>query len=106
MYPVKKGRTEARRLSGEEVRTLCEDRAREASVLIFTPDELRKSPATQIGLAKADARKAKKQQSKLAALEPQFAPEPADLSYEIDEVVGSRNMATVCFPVWEVSIKS
>jgi integrase len=108
LYPVTKGRSEAKRMSGGDVRTLCENRARAASVLLFTPDELRKSPATQIGLAKADARRAKQQQERKLAAAPQplFDAETPERPYEVDEVMGSRAMATVCFPVWEVSIKS
>ena len=86
-------------MNGDEVRSVCENRAREAGVSLFTPDELRKSAATQIGLAKAASRKAKRQKS--ASSDDLY-----DASESANEVAGSRSMATVCFPVWEVSIKS
>jgi integrase len=105
LSPVKNGRkVEVKRMSGDEVRTLCEERARGAGVSLFTPDELRKSAATQIGLAKAESKRAnQRKDSAPAAL---FAAEDPDAFETADELAGSRTMATVCFPVWEISIKS
>lgn len=99
LCPVKNGRkVEVKRMSGDEVRAVCENRAREAGVLLFTPDELRKSTATQIGLAKAAS---KKDKQNLVSADALYA-----ASDPTDKVAGSRSMATICFPVWENSIKS
>lgn len=105
LSPVKNGRkVEAKRISGDEVRVLCENRAREAGVLLFTPDELRTSAATQITLAKAESRRAKQREG--AEQKAQFDAEGSPISETADEAPVSRTMATVCFPVWEISIKS
>jgi len=91
----KKGQSIAlRRLTGSEVRDACIKRAKQVGVAPFSPDELRKSPAAQIGLAKA-ANRARNKARKVEI----------DVPSET-EGAGPRQMATVCFPVWELSIKS
>jgi integrase len=99
LNPVKKGgRVEVKRLTGAEVKAACDKRAGEVGVEIFTPDDLRKSPALQINLEKAERKKAAKN-----------APAPSmddEALFSTQEVAAPRKMARVCFPVWEASIKS
>ena len=95
LTPVKKGGSvEIKRLTGAEVKAVCDKRAADVGVEIFTPDELRKSPAAQISIAKAEERKAKRAEATEQAL------------FETGDVPGLRRMAKVCFPVWELGIKS
>lgn len=101
LNPIKKGqRIEVKRMTGADVRAACEKRAKEIGVLTFSPDELRKSPAAQIEEAKA-ANRARRRARKVEA---ELEGDP--LYSEIEEAEGLRRMATVCFPVWELSIKS
>lgn len=100
LNPIKKPqRVEIKRMSGTEVRAACEKRAREVGVAFFTPDELRKSPAVQIGLAKAANKKARLRETATRVT-------TNDALYEPGEVSVQHTMAKVCFPVWELGIKS
>jgi integrase len=107
LNPVKKpSRVDPKRMTGPEVRAVCEKRAREVGVAIFTPDEMRKSPAAQIGQEKTERKKTTKgpgadeSVAKLVVGNALYEPSGAD------EVVGQRKMAKVCFPVWELGLKS
>ncbi len=106
LYPVKKGqRIEKRRMTGADARAACDKRAKEVGVAPFSPDELRKSPAAQIDLAKAAnraRRKARKIEAEARTNDPLYDAEDNE-----EELAHQRaTMATVCFPVWELSIKS
>ncbi len=105
LNPIKKGqRIETRRMTGPEVREACEKRAREAGVVAFTPDELRKSTAAQIGLAKAaGSADSPHKQREIASSDSLYN---GQNEYGQNEVAAQRGMAKVCFPVWELSIKS
>jgi integrase len=100
---TKTHRVELRRMTGPEVKAACEKRAREVGVAIFTPDELRKSPAAQIGQAKTAGKKTDqgKTETELAS-----SAKAGDALYDPSGVIGQRKMAKVCFPVWELGIKS
>lgn len=106
LNPAKKAqRIEIKRMTGPEIRAVCEKRAREVGVAIFTPDELRKSPAAQIGQAKTALKTTPQRQDT-----PEAVSDTAnDALYEpggSGEVIRQPEMAKVCFPVWELGIKS
>lgn len=101
LNPVTKNhKIEVRRMTSEDVKTACDKRAKEVGVAPFTPEELRASPGTMIDLEKAERKKAK-----LAAEESaDVAPYEDEVDY--DDLGGTRQLTTVCFPVWERSVKS
>jgi integrase len=93
LTPVKKGGTlDVKRLTSAEVKDLCEKRAAEIGVEIFTADELRRSAAASISIEKAEAKKTKREEATDDAL--------------FEAETGQRTMARVCFPVWELGLKS
>jgi FKBP-type peptidyl-prolyl cis-trans isomerase (trigger factor) len=79
-------------LTSAEVKDLCEKRAAEIGVEIFTADELRRSAAASISIEKAEAKKTKREEATDDAL--------------FEAETGQRTMARVCFPVWELGLKS
>jgi len=104
LNPITKARrVEIKRMTGPEVRAVCEKRAREVGVAIFTPDELRKSPAAQIGQAKTASKGTTRSQN---GTKPVAQVSSGDALYEPGEVIAQRKMAKVCFPVWELGVKS
>ncbi|MDP6980276.1 MAG: site-specific integrase [Myxococcota bacterium] len=105
LNPIKKGqRIDVKRMAGADVRAACEKRAKEIGVLNFSPDELRKSPAAQIEMAKA----ANRARRRARTVEPELATVESDDPLYADAAIADsqRKLATVCFPVWELSIKS
>jgi len=105
LNPIKKGqRIDVRRMAGSDVRGACEKRAREIGVLDFTPDELRKSPAAQIEEAKAANRARRRARTVEVEVEVEVEPDP--LYGDAAGGEAARAMASVCFPVWELSVKS
>ena len=107
LNPIKKGqRIDVRRMSGADVRGACEKRAKEIGVVTFTPDEMRKSPAAQIEEAKAANRARRRARKVEFESDVDFEADPNPLYAESESEAARAAMATVCFPVWELSVKS
>jgi integrase/recombinase XerD len=91
--PIKKGPVvEIKRITGEEIRKICEKRAQQAGVALFSPDEMRKSTAELIRHFES-------------------SDDVIDLDAILVEPKGDTEkdgpgMAKICFPYWEQRIVS
>ncbi len=95
--PVKKNhRVEIKRLSGAEIREICDKRSLEAGVWQFTPDDLRKSTQAQIKLSQENGYVFVPAPIETSAL---FA--GLDAADSLDEEPEPAPIAKVCFPYWE-----